>query len=254
MPLHVESLGRGPDLVLLHGWGLHGGVWRALAALLEPRFRLHLVDLPGHGHSRDTPFGGLDAVADAVAAAVPEGALVGGWSLGGLVAMRLATRHPRRAARLAFLSATPCFVRRADWPHAMARETVEGFARDLHAEPARTIRTFVNLNALGGPDARERMRDLSALLAERGTPSQASLQAGLALLHDADLRDELPAIDRPAVVIHGGRDRLAPAGAGRWLAQALPFARFVEIPEAAHLPFVSHPGVVARALEALRQP
>lgn len=251
MALHVERLGRGPDLVLLHGWGLHGGVWRSLAPLLEPGFRLHLVDLPGHGHSRAEPFGGLDAVADAVARCVPPGAAVAGWSLGGLVAMRLATRHPRLAARLAFVSATPCFAQRPDWPHAMARGTLEQFAAGLHAEPAKTIRTFVNLNALGGPHAREGVRALAALLAERGTPSEASLQAGLALLHDTDLRDEVPRIDRPACVVHGGRDALAPVGAGRWLAAALPFARFHEIPEAAHLPFVSHPEAVAQALEAL---
>jgi pimeloyl-[acyl-carrier protein] methyl ester esterase len=251
MALHVEYRGHGPDLVLLHGWGLHGGVWRSLASRLESGFRVHLVDLPGHGHSRDVPFGTLDDIADALAEAVPEGATVGGWSLGGLVAMRLATRHPRRAARLAFVSTTPCFAQRADWPHAMARETLESFAGSLRSDPAKTIRAFVNLNALGGPHARDRVRELAALLAERGTPSARTLQAGLTLLHDADLREEVPRIDRPATVIHGGRDALTPAGAGRWLAGALPFARFVEIPEAAHLPFVSHPDDVAGALEAL---
>jgi len=251
MALHVEHAGRGADLVLLHGWGLHGGVWRSLAPRLEDRFRLHLVDLPGHGHSRGVAFGDLDGLADAVAEVVPEGALVGGWSLGGLVAIRLATRHPRLASRLALVSATPCFAQRPDWPHAMARETLEQFAAGLHAEPAKTIRTFVNLNAHGGPHARESVRALAAMLAERGTPSEDSLQAGLALLHDADLREEVPSIDRPACVVHGGRDALTPVGAGRWLAGALPFARFVEIPGAAHLPFVSHPEVVARAIEGL---
>ncbi len=198
-----------------------------------------------------SPFGGLDAVADAVAKCVPEGARVCGWSLGGLVAMRLATRHPARVATLGLVSTTPCFVQRDGWPHAMARGTLEAFAEGLRTEPAKTIRAFVNLNALGGPQARDRMRELAALLVERGTPSADSLAAGLALLHDADLRDEVASIDRPAAVIHGARDALAPVGAGRWLAGALPFARFVEIPDGAHLPFVSHTETVARALEAL---
>ncbi|HEY0722138.1 MAG TPA: alpha/beta fold hydrolase, partial [Gammaproteobacteria bacterium] len=49
--LHIEVRGTGPDLVLLHGWGLHGGLFRSLADRLAPHFRLHLVDLPGHGRS-----------------------------------------------------------------------------------------------------------------------------------------------------------------------------------------------------------
>ena len=251
MALHVERLGSGPDLVLLHGWGLHGGVWHALAQRLARAFRLHLVDLPGHGHSRGVAFEGLDAVVDAVAECVPEGSLVCGWSLGGLIAMRLATRHPARVGTLGLVSTTPCFARREGWPHAMARGTLEAFAEGLRTQPAKTIRAFVNLNALGGPQARDRMRELAALLVARGTPSPDSLAAGLALLHDADLRDEVASIDRPAAVIHGARDALAPVGAGRWLAGALPFARFVEIPDGAHLPFVSHTEAVARALEAL---
>lgn len=251
MALHVERLGAGPDLVLLHGWGLHGGVWDCLEARLAETFRLHLVDLPGHGHSRGAAFGTLDDVVDTVAEQVPAGALVAGWSLGGLIALRLATRHPSRCARLALVGTSPSFVRREGWPHAMAHETLESFAAGLDAEPAKTIRTFVNLNAFGGPHARTRMRELAGMLAARGTPAAASLRAALEVLHDTDLRAEVAAIDRPATVIHGGRDALAPVGAGRWLAQALPFARLVEIADAAHLPLVSHPAVVADALEAL---
>lgn len=248
--LHVERLGRGPDLVLVHGWGLHGGVWKALAARLAPRFRVHLVDLPGHGHSRGH-LAGIDALADAVAEVTPAGACLCGWSLGGLAALRLAARGGARIAALGLVATTPCFARRADWPHAMATQTLAQFADGLRDDPAHTVRRFVNLNALGGPQARERMRDLAALYVERGSPDARTLAAGLALLLDTDLRAEVAAIDVPATVIHGARDVLVPPGAGRWLAQALPRARFVEIDQAAHLPFVSHPDVVAEALESL---
>lgn len=251
MALHVERHGRGPDLVLLHGWGLHGGVWSALAARLAASFRLHVVDLPGHGRSLGAPLAGLDMLVDAVAEVTPAGAGICGWSLGGLVALRLAARRPAQVAALALVSTTPCFVRRHDWPHAMAPETLADFAQGLRTDAARTIRRFVNLNALGGPQARELTRELAALCLDRGEPSPAALAAGLAILRDTDLRADIGTVATPALVIHGGRDVLVPVGAGRRLAQALPMAQYVEIADAAHLPFVSHADRVAAALERL---
>ena len=54
MSLHVEVAGDGPPLVLLHGWAMHGGVFGALVDALRDRWTLHVVDLPGHGRSRDS--------------------------------------------------------------------------------------------------------------------------------------------------------------------------------------------------------
>lgn len=51
MSLHVETLGSGAPLVLLHGWGMHGGIWSDLAAELAEHHQVHCVDLPGHGFS-----------------------------------------------------------------------------------------------------------------------------------------------------------------------------------------------------------
>ncbi|MEZ5623317.1 MAG: alpha/beta fold hydrolase [Nitrosomonas sp.] len=50
-PMHCEILGNGPDLVLLHGWAMHGGVWRGVREQLAMKYRVHLFDLPGHGLS-----------------------------------------------------------------------------------------------------------------------------------------------------------------------------------------------------------
>ena len=51
--MHIEVTGSGPALVLIHGWALHGGIFAPLVERLAPHFELHVVDLPGHGHSRD---------------------------------------------------------------------------------------------------------------------------------------------------------------------------------------------------------
>lgn len=252
MSLYEKAGGTGPELVLLHGWGMHGGVFAALRLALEPRFHVRALDLPGHGFSAFTPLTGFDEMVDAVAAQVPEGSIVCGWSLGGLVAQRLARRHPVRARALALVDTTPCFVERPDWPHAMQAATLAGFASGLRTDLEPTLKTFLALNALGGTQARPALRALAADLVSRGAPDPSALDVGLEILRTVDLRDETASIAQPAVVVHGARDVLVPVEAGRWLAANLPRARLVELADAAHLPFVSHPEAFVAALESVR--
>ena len=51
--MHIETLGSGPDLVLIHGWAMHGGVFAPLLRELSAHFECHVVDLPGHGLSEE---------------------------------------------------------------------------------------------------------------------------------------------------------------------------------------------------------
>ena len=251
MTLYVKSGGRGPELVLLHGWGLHGGVWAPVRAALEERFHVNAFDLPGHGFSAFVPLRGFDAAVEALAAQIPEGAIVCGWSLGGLFAQALARRHPLRVRSLALVSTTPSFVVRPDWPSAMKTETLAGFASGLRTDFEATLKTFVALNALGGAQSRAAIRALATELVARGAPDPSALDVGLELLRTTDLRAGAAGIAQPALVVHGQRDALVPIDAGRWLARHLPRARLVELEAAGHLPFLSHPGEFVAALEAL---
>ena len=49
MMLYVEQMGQGPDLVMVHGWGMSGAVFDSVARELAQNFCVHLVDLPGYG-------------------------------------------------------------------------------------------------------------------------------------------------------------------------------------------------------------
>ena len=86
---------------------------------------------------------------------------------------------------------------------------------------------------------RDAVARLRGCLNHDGAPSAAALAGGLNLLLEADLREELAAIHQPVLVLHGGRDRVAPPAAGRHLARSLPDAELVVIPGAAHVPFVT---------------
>jgi pimeloyl-[acyl-carrier protein] methyl ester esterase len=172
-----------------------------------------------------------------------------GWSLGGLVAMRWARRDPSRVGRLVLVATSPRFVAGDDWPHAMADETLARFGDELHVAWKLTIRRFLALQMQGSDHGRATLAALRGRIFARGEPSPKALFGALALIRDADLRGEIGTITQPTLVVSGARDTLALPGAGRWLADHLPNARFALIAGAAHAPFLSHPDAFAAALD-----
>jgi len=245
-PLHVESIGEGPPLILLHGWAMHSGLFAPLLPRLLDAYRVHRIDLPGHGRSPawspyalDTLVAAVDEEVSRVASSEPVSVL--GWSLGGAVALRWARDSPQRIGRLVLVATTPCFVARPDWPCAMAETTLRQFGDELAASYRLTLQRFVTLQVQGSEHARAVLAELRAQLFARGEPSPAALRAALELLARVDLRAEVGSILQNTVVIAGGRDTLAPPAAGEWLARNMPNASFHLIEGAAHAPFLSHP-------------
>jgi pimeloyl-[acyl-carrier protein] methyl ester esterase len=250
--LHVESVGSGSPLVLLHGWAMHSGIWGPLVGRLARRFRVHAVDLPGHGHSALAGPFTLDSACAAASAAIPvEGRplAVVGWSLGGLVAMRWARLEPARIGRLALVATSPRFSAGDDWPHAVSVETLSRFGDELHVAWKLTIQRFLALQLHGSEHARATLAALRHQIFARGEPSPKALFGALDAIMTADLRSEVADIAQPSIVIAGSRDTLALPAAGRWLVERLPDARFAPIEGAAHVPFLSHPDAFGAALE-----
>lgn len=241
MSVHVEIRGTGPDVVLLHGWALHGGMWGPWLTELAGLARLHVLDLPGHGRSRWPPgVHDLAGLARAVYPLLPHSAVVLGWSLGGMVALELARRHPRQVSALVLVATTPKFLAGDGWEHGMRAAVLDEFARGLAADHQRTVQNFLALQARGDERSSEALRMLRRQLASHGPPDLRALEAGLSILRETDLRDELPRIAQPALVIAGEHDRLTPPEAGHELARALPAARYRLIERSGHAPFLSH--------------
>jgi pimeloyl-[acyl-carrier protein] methyl ester esterase len=250
--VHVESVGQGPPLVLLHGWALHSGLWGPLLPHLARRFRVHAVDLPGHGHSAVTDPYTLDEIVGAVDRALASERsplTVLGWSLGGVVAMEWALAQPARVARLVLVGTSPRFVAGEDWPHAMAAATLARFGDELSLSYRLTLQRFLSLQLHGSDHGRAALALMRKHLFTRGEPAPEVLAAALGILSGIDLRARAPAIAQPALVVAGDRDTLAPAGAARWLAAALPAAALVTIEGAGHAPFLSHPEAFNTAVD-----
>ncbi|PJK13646.1 pimeloyl-[acyl-carrier protein] methyl ester esterase [Lysobacteraceae bacterium NML120232] len=250
--MHIQTHGYGPnDLVLIHGWAMHGGVFAPLLPYLQHDFHLHLVDLPGHGHSRESTVPlTLDACVDAIAAHVPDTAIWCGWSLGGLVALHAAARGVPMQA-LAMLCATPCFVHRDDWPHGMSPTVFADFAHGLHYDWQGTLDRFLALEAFGSEHAKEELRSLRDALFARGKPALSVLADGLDILQNTDLRPALPSLQTHSTWIAGRRDRLVNPQAMQAAAEMSPHAHFINIAQAGHAPFLTHAAEVAHGIKQL---
>ncbi len=251
MSLHVEVHGHGPvPLVMLHGWAMHGGVLQPLVDALADQCTMHVVDLPGHGYSRDC---GLPLEPSACAAAISDTtppALWLGWSLGGLIALTAALEQPRQVHGLAMLCATPKFVRDEGWPHGGDAALVQRLGTDLETDYDATIERFLALEAMGSDDPRAELRHLRALVFARGKPDLRVLQEGIRILQHSDRRAALPDLGIPSAWIAGRRDRLVPPQAMQWSATRCG-GSYIEIPRAGHAPFFGHADAVVKALQPL---
>jgi pimeloyl-[acyl-carrier protein] methyl ester esterase len=250
--MYIETVGEGPDLVLLHGWAMHGGIFAPLARRLRERFRLHVVDLPGHGYSRDDDTT-LDpeTCARHLFAKLPRAVWIG-WSFGGLVSLHAALADPARVRGLVQIAVSPRFVAAPDWPQAVTTDVFAQFAAGLRGDYRATIERFLALEAIGSDDAQAELRDLKAQVFERGERAVAALECGMKVLETADLRARIRELAMPNLWIAGCRDRLVPAAAMRWASQQNPQSRFVEI-SSGHAPFISHAAELADAITAFAE-
>lgn len=247
--MHIETRGHGPALGLIHGWAMHSGLFGPLVDRLADRYTLHLVDLPGHGHSRNsTALLDPSTLATELVERVPDAAWLG-WSLGGLVALRAGLDHPGRVRALVLVASSPRFVRGNDWPHGVGPSMFGDFGSALERDFRGTLDGFLALEALGSNTAQDELRKLRAQAFEHGEPAPAALQQGLQLLDIEDLRAELPMLQVPSLWIAGGRDRLVPPAAMAAAAALAPGGHSIEIAGAGHAPFLGAADEVAAAID-----
>jgi len=244
-----------PNLVLIHGWGMHGGVWQPIARKLADYFNLHIVDLPGMGFSNPVEPGTLDAMAEKVIEILPPNADVCGWSLGSHVAMRVALMQPDKMRRLILVAGTPRFVNNDDdWHLGIDAEVYQRFAVSVSQDYQNTLMRFFSLQCMGAEDARGTIKQLRKSFAERPVPTQGTLQKALRILLENDMRSDIANLKKPVLLIHGDKDRLVRVQAGHWLAQHLPFGHLRVIAGAGHAPFLSHQNQFVEALVQYLEP
>jgi pimeloyl-ACP methyl ester carboxylesterase len=230
MSIHYEVAGRGPVLVLVHGVGSSGEVWRrnGYVEALAPSFTVVTVDQRGHGESSpvvdaselgfDRRGADIEAVLDAVGA---ERVILFGFSLGGVVSTFYAGGHPERVAALIAAAANPMGPwtnRRLAFRDASLRGRASRAIAYGRFQLGRVRRRIFGSGHHRPP------RELMPEFQRRLAAGDRSLLGGVTTLEG--LRE---ALRMPALFFQGERDGTFAVELTRAFAESLPDARFVAI-------------------------
>lgn len=245
MSIFYEKTGAGPAIVLLHGWGMHGGIFKPLTEKLQEQFTVYAVDLPGHGRSRDSSIPlQLKACVDALIQELPSATWCG-WSIGGLFAQYAAHHYPAHVTELICMCSSPKFVRSEDWPQGVAEQIFRQFADQLQHHYAQTIKRFIELEAYGTSTSQAEVHALEHIALAYGSPAPHVYTQGMQLITETDLRPLLPQLSQRGLWISGRRDRLVNASAMQTAAQWMPDGQSIEMQHAGHAPFMTSSRQVA---------
>ena len=238
-----DSKGRPASVTLIHGFGFHSFVWEPVATRLEVNYTIHRFTLAGYDGAPGEANG-----RDSERLAEYEDAHWVGWSMGGLVALS-ALEDGLRPRSLTLLASQPCMVARDDWPHAIESSAFHDFRQRIRSDCEAAMRHFSALVTNGDGRAQEIRDQLQAA----PVPSRKTLEQGLDLLENADLRETWIQNPVPQHCILGEHDALVPANAAQSLRALRPETRFDLIPNSGHALPLSEPERCAELMHAFWQ-
>ncbi|MEK6271097.1 MAG: adenylate/guanylate cyclase domain-containing protein [Actinomycetota bacterium] len=178
-------------------------------------------------------------------AAGSERAAVMGVSEGGAMALMFAATHPDRCTHLVVWGGYARITRAPGYEHGFAPENLELWAQQMAREWGGPVALELFAPSRAGDPETERWW---AHLLRSGT-SPRSVSALMELYKELDVRHVLPVISAPTLILHRAEDRVVPIELGRYLAEKIPGARFVEFPGRDHLLFTEGGDEVAGEIE-----
>lgn len=259
---HVQLLGQGPPVLLLHGTGASTHSWRGVAPLLAERHTVLALDLPGQGFTRivSAQSLGLPEMARAIGSLLRrlhiEPELVVGHSAGAAIGLQMCLDH--LVAPRALVSINGAILPLGGW----AGRTFSPLARLLVGLPG-VPAAFAGL-AAQRPLVERLLHDTGSRLDERGVELYARLlrrrthvAAALRMMAAWDLdtlAGRLPRLQAALILLVGEQDRTIPPGDARRIRRLLPRARLATLPGLGHLAHEEDPGAIVALIRQLAGP
>ena len=255
---HVQEMGAGDPLVLIHGTGAATHSWRHLMPLLAASHRVIAMDLPGHGFTRGRPAGGLTLPGMAAALSALLSALAVnpvrliGHSAGAAIALRM-VRSGLDVPEVIGLN--PALM---PFPGVFA-PLFQGLARALVLNPL-VPRLFAASTRGAGDTERFLVRSTGSQSDTAGLRCYGMLlgqshhcRGALEMMAGWDLaalQRELPKVDVPVRLIHGAKDAAVPTSAAEQASRLLPHAELAVLAGLGHLAHEERADLVAQAMSA----
>jgi pimeloyl-ACP methyl ester carboxylesterase/DNA-binding SARP family transcriptional activator len=239
-----QVTGEGPDLLLVPGFISHLDVWwepwgGQVTERLSEFARLIVLDKRGMGLSDRPPNVGINQWLEDVElvrrAAGAERPIVFGISAGGTVATTYAARHAEHVRALILYGSRAKYLRSADYPYSFPPEKLDKMISNVEQSWGSGDRIdLICPSAATSPWLRSRFQRYERLAA-----GPAAAARYLRALYEMDVRDALPDVAVPTLVVHATGDRTDPVEQARYMAERLPQATMVELDSNDHLIWLS---------------
>ncbi|MFG1935976.1 SDR family NAD(P)-dependent oxidoreductase [Micromonospora tulbaghiae] len=238
--VEVFTAGDGPPLLLAHPFNIGAGVFARQFEALSGRYRVISVHHPGVGASTASADLTLDGIAALQLRVLREIGVdgpvhVAGASFGGLVALTFALNHPEDTASLILLGSSYKIGNRVGEINRLAVVAAQDLDRTIEGSGADRLR-------------HERAAVEALLLRCESMDPQTGLRYLDVFAARPDLRDRLGELDLPALVVQGRHDTVIPSETARLLHQGIRGARYEEIADAGHFPYLTSPQECNRIL------
>ena len=244
------------SLLFVHGWATDSSVWKYQVEEFSKDYEVVALDLPGHSKKDTWDVPTLQPAIEKVlriahhaprppplSPPLLKGGLGGVaivWSLGGQALLDAAAKLPGYFKALVLIGVSPCFVAKRDFPWGQSAGVAKRMLKDMKKDFTGTMERFYPLNFTEDEISNHKVRCFIELYKKpRAKPFRDSAVTSLEALLAIDLRDIIPDIKIPVLIIHGEKDNVCPVETGKYLAENLPDARLEIFKDSGHAPFLT---------------
>jgi non-heme chloroperoxidase len=248
VPLYYEEQGKGETLLLIHGWMMNAEYWwhKNTETLVDKHYVV-TVDLRGHGLSGKTDENHtLEQYAHDIRHVIQsldlDDVTAVGWSMGGGVLLTYLDQFSSdRLRAVGLIEKGPMLFSEEGWDHPVfggfTPEALEELVETIHSDRPAFAKQFIS-DMFADPPSEEQIDEMYAETMKTPTSVATAIIRNVA---ESDLRDVVPEITIPTLLLYGEQSKVYPSDLGEWMHGQIPDSELVLFPESGHCPFWEEP-------------